>query len=237
MEELREAQDVNQNTVPAQATVSAPDSSKKLLSAKQKSDMKIAETVFKWIIFGLFVLYFILYFIPMFHIDYDKYYLMYSGGIGRGYNFISVGTILFPIFVLIFLFARFKNSKLFFFGMSAIVLFDFIVILKTIMEVVKASKYNGFEPGFYVLFMTIVLMFIAIAAMAVLYIIGRINEFRENKSLEPESVENAQAEGQTNDVPALINKLNVLNDLLKGGVINEDEYNEKRAEIVNNFKL
>ncbi|MDE5942801.1 MAG: hypothetical protein K2H30_01165, partial [Clostridia bacterium] len=130
--------------------------------------LKKTYSVFKWIILGIAIANLLSYFMPTFESIYrdGEPELVYLYGSGSSYIAVSFTNLIIPIIAIVFLFAKFKNSKLFFFGFSATYIFNSIFIILSLSKAISNNssdyyEYN-FKYGYYIYIVTIALLAIAV---------------------------------------------------------------------------
>jgi uncharacterized membrane protein len=210
--------------------------------------LKKTERIFKWIIFGIALAHLISYFMPIYgvarksgsaHSD-PKTTLFYLYGENVSLYLAILLTILFV--ALVFLFASFKNSKLFFCGFSASYIINCIFAtivssraLSRSMENITSSYYEpsyeySFYYGYYIFIVTMILLALAIIGAFVIYLI------LQHKELESEAEQKEQAH-QDLKIDILRKRIELLDDLKNQGILTESECGEKRAEIIKELKV
>ena len=199
--------------------------------------MKKADKVFKWIILGIFVAHIMIYFMPIYKYTYKSTYsdpettLVYLYGSSSSYSIISFTSLLIPIAALVFLFAQFKNSKLFFFGFSATYIinciFTILLLSKAILNNNSNSYQYSFQYGYYVYIATLGLLAVAIIVAFIIYLVQKSKDKRE----EPTNLH------QDLKIDILRKRIELLDDLKNQGVLTESEYAEKRADIIKDLKI
>ena len=203
--------------------------------------LKKTESIFKWIILGIALAHLISYFMPIYESVYKGSYsdpettLVYLYGSGASsYIIVSFTNLLIPIVSFVFLFANFKNSKLFFYGFS----FTYIInCIFTILNLSKSINNNtssyyeySFQYGYYIFIVTMVLLALTIMGEFVIYLILK------HKELEPKAEQKEQIH-QDSKIDILRKRIELLDDLKNQGILTESEYDEKRAEIIKELKV
>ena len=202
-----------------------------------------ADSIFKWIILGLTVVNIISYFLPIYDYIYygssrSEHTLCYLYGSNSSYVVFSFSSLLIPIIAIVFMFANFKNSRLFFFGLSAAYIISCIF---TILSVSHLSNYRSdyyrysLEYGFYIFIVTVALLSIAIIGSFVVYLLfNRKDSKLNNKDSKSDF---ASEPPQQTAIDVLRKRIEVLDDLKKQNILTESEYEQKRSEIVKEIKI
>ncbi len=199
--------------------------------------LKKTQAVFTWIVLGVAIANLLVYFMPMFQSVYrgGEPEFGYLYGSSSSYLIVSFTNLIIPITAIIFLFAKFKNSKLFFFGFSLTYIFNSIF---TIISLNKAITENdndyyvySFKYGYYFYIVTTVLLAVSAICLFIFYLIIKKKEANE------ESGNISQAQTQDSQIDLLKKRIDILNDLKTSGVLTESEYEQKRLEIIKDLKL
>ena len=203
--------------------------------------LKKTDNIFKWIILGVAITHILTYFMPIYKNTYKSgtysdpittLFYMYGGS--SLYLIVNFSNLLIPIVAIVFLFANFKNSKLFFFGFSTTYIINCIFTILSLSKSIKnnTSIYDdySFVYGYYFFIVTMVLLALIIIGAFVIYLILK------HKESQSES-------GQTQQVPQdskiniLRKRIEVIDDLKNQGILTESEYAEKRADIIKELKI
>lgn len=196
----------------------------------------------KCVILGIFVIHLIAYFMPIFkviHIQNDadvqiSYSYIYYGSFGGfSWNYASTSLLLMPIIALTFLFANFKNCRVFFYGFSATYItgciFQLLAWSKEIYA--RTSSYYEYQHmygyNFYVF--TLVLLSIVVVLDLTMYIVSKFLKLK----LEPKNLKLAS----DSNIDTVKSKIELLNNLKQQGILTEGEYEQKRSSIIKELKL
>lgn len=205
------------------------------------SILKKTESIFKWIILGITLAHLVSYFMPIYESVYQsssrdpETNLIYLYGSGSSpLIIVNFTNLLIPIVALVFLFANFKNSKLFFYGFSATYILNCIFTTLNLSNAINnntSSYYEySFQYGYYIFIVTMVFLALAIIGAFVTYLI------LEHKEFEPEAEQKEQAHHDSK-IDILRKRVELLGDLKNQGILTECEYDEKRAEIIKELKI
>lgn len=207
--------------------------------------LKKIDKIFNWLILGLVIVHLIAYFMPIYESVYSSSYnntvetdIIYlytnNSSVLLSYYIASSASLLFPILAIVFLFARFKTSKLFFFGFSTTYITNCIFIVLNLSKAIKSNTSSNYaysyQYGYYFFIVTMVLLSLAIIGALVLYLILKHKELK----LESEQV---QQVSQDSKIDILRKRIDVLDDLKNQGILTESEYDEKRADIIKELKI
>ena len=204
--------------------------------------LKKTESIFKWIILGIALAHLISFFMPIYESVYKgstysdpETTLIYLYGSGSSsYLIVSFTNLLIPIVALVFLFANFKNIKLFFYGFSFTYIINCIFTTLNLSKSINDNTSNyyeySFQYGYYIFIITMVLWALAIIGAFVIYLISK------HKNLESEAEQNQQVH-QDSKIDILRKRIELLDDLKNQGILTESEYDEKRAEIIKELKV
>ncbi|MDE7328695.1 MAG: hypothetical protein K2N57_03000 [Clostridia bacterium] len=145
------------------------------------------------------------------------------------HNFPAVNlfTIVILILAVTLLFSTLKNGKIFFIGLSFTYFLYNIFTLVTLSNTIEASTSTSYKykflSGYYLL---IIFMALYMAVVIAYFVMAIIQRFLENQK------------GNKNDnVKSLQNKIETISYLKEQGILSEEEYQEKRAKIVENLKI
>lgn len=139
-----------------------------------------------------------------------------------------------PVFAAIFLFTEFKSSKLFSCGFSLAYIitniYSFVLIGRAVKESGGSYTYTLLYGYYLMLIETVLLLGVVIAAL-VLYILCKVKEKNTVSATEEQAVTNLS---QTDTFKQRIELLNGLKD---SGLLTEEEYGQKRSEIISELKV
>ncbi len=200
--------------------------------------LKKTDSIFRWIILGIAIANILTYFMPIYESVYrgGEPELIYLYGSSSS-SLVVVGftNLLIPIISLIFLFANFKNSKLFFYGFSLTYILNSIFTLIILDNAVSNNSNSyyaySFKYGYYFYIITSVLLAVTVICSFIFYLII--------KKKNPNGEESNAVAASTKDskIDAFKQRIEVLNDLKNQGILTESEYDQKRSEIVKDLEL
>ena len=201
--------------------------------------MKKTDNIFRWIILGIFVAHILTYFMPIYESIYTSsysdpettlYYMYMSGP----YFIVNLSSLLIPIVAIVFLFANFKNSKLFFFGFSATYLLNCIFTILSLSKITSDNSNSYYEYslkyGYYLYIVTMALLAVVIISAFIIYLVRKSQDKKE----EPEQSHQSPHDSKIDN---LRKRIDLLDDLKNQGILTENEYEEKRADIIKELKV
>lgn len=195
------------------------------------------ESVFTWIVLGVAIANLLVYFMPMYEVVYrggePEFGYLYGGS--SSYLIISFTSLIIPITAIIFLFAKFKNSKLFFFGFSLSYIFSSIFNIINLNRAITDNDNTyyvyTFKYGYYFYIVTMALLAALSLCLFIFYLIIK------KKEANAETEKLSQAQQQDSQIDLLKKRMDILNDLKSQEVLTESEYEQKRLEIIKDLKL
>ncbi|MDE5549358.1 MAG: SHOCT domain-containing protein [Clostridia bacterium] len=206
--------------------------------------IRITNSVLKWIIFALLIISLITMFFPIYQSKYTStstgsnsatttnkttYEYGYSSFVTSIWNVYNVFTVLLTVLAIVFLFAEFKSSKIFSFGLIATNVINNFFSIMTISRYVNESSSNttqySLSYGYDLMLVETIILTLAVILAIIFYAIEKSLESKGDKKTEDYSLDD------------LKERLNFLAELRDSEVITESEYEQKRAEIVKQIKV
>ena len=187
------------------------------------NNLKKADSIFKWIILGLAIIHLVTYFMPVLESSYGSwnssslYYWYYGGSV-------VYTSLLIPIIALVFLFANFKYSRLFFIGLSATYFFN------SIFNLLGIADAGDFVYGYYIYVVTFALFVASVVSGFIIYLIIKA---KSSKTV----AETPSQPFESSDVDVLRKRIELLDDLKNQGILTESEYEQKRKDIIKDLKI
>ncbi|MCH5166060.1 MAG: SHOCT domain-containing protein [Clostridiales bacterium] len=206
---------------------------------------KKIEKIFNWIVLGLAIMHLISYFMPIYKSVYTSsydntvetkviYFYTSNASFYISYYIVNSISLLLPITAIIFLFTSFKNSKLFFLGLSSTYIANCIFVLLDLSKAIDNNTNTNnvyiYQYGYYFFIVTMVLFALAIIGVFVIHL------FLKHKNLATVS-EQTQQVTQDEKIDVIRKRIEVLDDLKTQGILTESEYEEKRAIIIKELKI
>lgn len=203
------------------------------------------DKVLKWIILGLFIAHILTFLMPIFECVYKNsygnttettlyYFYTTFSSLHLSNLFVYATSLILPITALVFLFANFKNSKLFFFGFSVTYLIECIFTIMSLSKSIKNNTSSNYEYtlkyGYHLFTFTVVLLCLTIGVSFIIYLISK------NKDSKPEPIQ-VQQTSDNSQIDTLRKRIDLLDELKEQGILTEREYEQKRAEIIREIKI
>ncbi|MCH5350512.1 MAG: hypothetical protein J1F39_00895 [Clostridiales bacterium] len=202
--------------------------------------MKKIDKIFKWIVFGVFILHLLAFFMPIYSATSQTSYsdpeviLSYLYSSSSIYLLVYFSELLIPIVAIVFLFANFKSSRPFFFGLMGTYMLNGIFTILSLSRMVldnTSSYYDyAFQYGYYIYIVTLVFLFIAVISSFIVYLVSKSQNANEDAEASRETY-------QESKIDVLRKRIELLDDLKRQGVLTEREYDEKRSEIIKDLKI
>lgn len=202
------------------------------------------EKILTWIIFCIFVVHVLSYFMPVYESVYTNSWgnekttttaYWYGSSISGSLTYViySSTALIVPILAIVFLFARFKNSKVFFFGLSATYVINSIFTLLALSRAIKESKSTSYEYtlkyGYKFFLGTLILLIIVTVVAFVVYLVAR----SRNSNIESEQSQ----QSADSEIDAIRKKIELLDSLKQQGILTELEYKQKRSALIDTLKI
>ena len=206
--------------------------------------LKKTEKVFKRLILCIFVAHISTYFMPIYESVYTSswndtktttvvYWYGSGGGGSLSYIIYSSTALIVPILAIAFLFANFKNSKVFFFGLSATYAINCIFTLLTLSQNIKENTNTSYEYtfkyGYHFFILTLIFLIAAIIVAFVVYIVA----LSRNSKIESEQLQRSS----DSEIDIIKKKIEILDSLKQQGILTESEYEQKRSAIIEDLKI
>ena len=206
--------------------------------------LKKTEKILKWLILCIFVTHMLTYFMPIYESIYTSswdntkttaliYWYGYSSSGSLTYIIYTSTALIVPILAVVFLFTSFKNSKAFFFGLSATYvincIFTLLTLSKSIKESTKTSYEYTFKYGYHFFILTLILFIITTVVAFVIYLVAH----SRNSKLESEQLQ----QSSDSEIDNIRKKLELLVSLKQQGILTESEYEQKRSAIIDAMKI
>lgn len=200
---------------------------------------KKLEKIFKWIVFSIIIANILVYFLPIYQEIYmfgsqkqtSKYYL-YEGRYSVSY--ISIISILALALIAVFMFAEIKNKEYFAlaFGSAYFLpdLFTLLTIRKAVKDTDSSYKYS-YCYGYYLFWIVSLLLILSVICWFVIKLLLK------RKQANQETKETEELNEELTELDIVKRRLDTLNELKEEGVLTEEEYNQKRANIINDLKV
>lgn len=194
-----------------------------------------------WVLLSLTTLSILSYFLPMYTQKYTSSYSPSTTNTVYLYNSYAINpivsqAIIIPIFAIIFMFTSFRNNRLFSFGFLITTSANNIFCL-LYMSRIKKSEYASpsyeysYKFGYYFLIVVTILLIVAILGSLIIFIIAHHSNHSQNLNYE----KNDHIE--TTEIEILKNRIKTLDELKAANILTEIEYEQKRKEIVDKFKI
>ncbi len=203
--------------------------------------VKIAKIIFKCLCVVAIILLMLTYIMPVFGSNdgsNKELYYMHHVSYNMYQFFSSISYFLIPLMAIAFLFAKMKNNKPIFFGLSstyiALDIFFLIYLTQSISD--KLDKYD-YKYGYYINIFALMLLVASIAALLITHLIAKSYE---NDNIEPTDSDLSSQDTQSSrffEIANLQKRLETLNDLKSQGILTKSEYEAKRSEIIKDLKI
>lgn len=196
------------------------------------------------ILIAIMVLNIITYFMPYYKSTYSPTYgdkevtnmYLYSGYFSV--TPFTTMTLIIPILAIVFLLTDFKNGKPLSFALIASQFMSNILLILSTKSYLLDRQSNSYEYnltyGYYMcIVMTILLALALICSITIYIIIERKNSAQpqsHTKQIDPPVIKKS-------NIDIFKERINTLNELKNDGVLNDDEYEQKRNEIVKELNI
>lgn len=200
---------------------------------------KKAAFVFKWLILGVSVLTVCLWFLPIYGpagtgedtMFYDVFFSLSILGI------LAIFTLALSVS---FVFSSKRDGVKFAFGLASVYFFELVLYLCKIGEQIDASRTIELRSGFYLSCILTAVYFILFICVLVFSCIANSLDDKSNKEVENSIADkNNEIEDTAmfSNMTSIKQRLEILNDWKKQGLLNETEYEQKRAAIIKDLKM
>ena len=190
----------------------------------------------KWVVFGIIAFYFLTLFMPLVQYVFsndDEVIKLYWYTIASSSSATMIGllgnesmsfNLLVPILATVFLFMKSeRNKKILFFTAASLFILKTIFFLVSVSNFYSKDSYSGYNCsmayGYFVMWMAIV----AFTVVAIYLFIVHIKSKKEDK--------------QKSIIDIMKQRLALLDSMKASGILTEEEYDAKRAELIHELKL
>ena len=208
--------------------------------------LKKADLIFKYVILGLVVISLLTLFLPIYEQTYTSTYeettetttFYFYGSSYFTYTTtitVMLYALLVPILSIVFLFMNFKKSRLLSYGLISVYVLDNIFSLLLIKNMIADNTNERYtytlKYGYSIFVAELVLLCAVVITSLVLYLIDSLCDKKARLR------ENNQDLSNPTQIDLLKSRIETLNELKDSGIITEEEYEQKRSEIVKNIRI